>query len=231
MVFSRTYASADNCRVNLYFEWIILFIVVIKKCKIDAFGGNSGSPLFNKKGNIVGILCEGNKDYTIDDNYDGKGVTRCVANRLEDNKVVNFEKCQRISTLTVVQEYITRKSLGFKLEKSDFPDNFANGFYLLGMCTNNVCANLNQDIWMHLGKGTFHIDEKMCTTKCKNCTQEVKVKDAGVHDEIFEIEGQVLNPKQARLYKKSVALRGKIKSIGQEEKFTWGYLKFIVGKV
>ena len=75
------------------------------ECKVDACGGNSGSPLCRlDTGEVVGILCEGNTDYVIDNDYEKKGIQRCISNRMQTSTVKEYEKCQSITMLTAVKE-------------------------------------------------------------------------------------------------------------------------------
>jgi DNA replication protein DnaC len=76
------------------------------ECKLDAFRGNSGSPVLNKETNqVVGILIEGNTDYQVVPNYQGTGQTRiqaCYITRLEiGSKQIGkkMENCQRLDIL------------------------------------------------------------------------------------------------------------------------------------
>jgi len=61
------------------------------KAKIDAFAGNSGSPIFHDK-KVVGILIQGNDDYD-------EGPTKTSLHRVAKGK--GYEICQRTSSLPV----------------------------------------------------------------------------------------------------------------------------------
>lgn len=62
----------------------------------DAFAGNSGSAVFNKKGKVVGILCSGNGDYQL--SLSGESVVGYVVNPATEG----YERCQKISALKKV---------------------------------------------------------------------------------------------------------------------------------
>lgn len=65
------------------------------EAKIDAFHGNSGSPVFNKAGKVIGMLTSGDPiDY--DRYYD-----RVVPHRADPKyiKIFGYEKCQRMTAL------------------------------------------------------------------------------------------------------------------------------------
>ena len=65
-------------------------------CYLDAFSGNSGSPVFDLlTQKVIGILCGGGEDYEVTHNYKQTGTKRIQAHRVENGS----EKCQRVNTL------------------------------------------------------------------------------------------------------------------------------------
>ena len=78
-------------------------------CDLDAFGGNSGSPIFNKEtGKVVGMLCSGGDDYKITNNYRGTGQRRIQAHRVTQREIGNqgYEVCQRMSVLRFLVDHL-----------------------------------------------------------------------------------------------------------------------------
>ncbi|MBA3238300.1 MAG: HEAT repeat domain-containing protein [Parachlamydiaceae bacterium] len=76
------------------------------ECKLDAFRGNSGSPVFNRTtSQIEGILIEGTDDYEVVPNYRGTGQTRIQTSCISESKIVSnqigkrMENCQRLDVL------------------------------------------------------------------------------------------------------------------------------------
>ena len=129
------------------------------ECKVDAFAGDSGSPICRvDNGEVIGILCQGNEDYILDSNYAGRGQTRCVPQRVKTITIKGYEKCQRISKLTFVRDYLACWSSGFKLRtmKNHSISIHTPGFYVLGECMNSACTLLNQpSCRLHGTRGTF----------------------------------------------------------------------------
>jgi HEAT repeat protein/V8-like Glu-specific endopeptidase len=75
-------------------------------CDLDAFAGNSGSFVGSKSSyQVVGILCDGTKDYETTQDYQGTGETRIQAchitqSMIGQNKIGNrLENCQRMDVL------------------------------------------------------------------------------------------------------------------------------------
>jgi HEAT repeat protein/V8-like Glu-specific endopeptidase len=76
------------------------------ECNLDAFGGNSGSfvaAVSTKLGS--GILCSGDRDFEITDNYKKMGQKRIQACRITESQIMQrrigdrLENCQRIDSL------------------------------------------------------------------------------------------------------------------------------------
>ncbi|MGZ3634056.1 MAG: trypsin-like serine peptidase [Parachlamydiaceae bacterium] len=78
------------------------------QAKIDAFAGNSGSPIFDKETKkVIGILIEGNEDY--DSNSTGVSL-----HHVEDKEVQKwgYEECQRTTSLPqAIMEMIKQKEV------------------------------------------------------------------------------------------------------------------------
>ena len=70
------------------------------ECKIDAFKGNSGSPVFNvATQSVEGILIEGRPDYVITEQKTIQAL-HITKSKIQSNFIGNrMENCQRISTL------------------------------------------------------------------------------------------------------------------------------------
>jgi HEAT repeat protein len=69
---------------------------------LDAFGGNSGSPVFNKAtGDVEGLLCSGGVDWVITDDYRGNKQRRVQAHLITEKEtgLHGFEICQRMTVL------------------------------------------------------------------------------------------------------------------------------------
>jgi HEAT repeat protein/V8-like Glu-specific endopeptidase len=69
---------------------------------LDPFGGNSGSPVFNKiTCEVEGMLCSGGEDYEITDNYRGTHQRRIQAQQItkQESGQKGFEICQRLNVL------------------------------------------------------------------------------------------------------------------------------------
>jgi V8-like Glu-specific endopeptidase len=69
---------------------------------LDAFGGNSGSPAFNKETcEVEGILCSGGEDYEIAYDYQGTKKRRIQAHQVtkQESGRKGFEICQRLNVL------------------------------------------------------------------------------------------------------------------------------------
>lgn len=200
--------------------------------KADACGGNSGSFVCREDtGEVVGILCEGNTDYVIDQNYNGTGLKRCVSNKIKNPAIKAYEKCQRISELKFLKHCIERWSIGFKLHTIPLPTEAGTfGFYILGHCTSGTCSVENR--WIACGYGNFRLEEILHRTACTACeTGKVEVADIGIYASSYMIEGQLATPKSIRFQEESAVAHSKMKSFQQEKDFSWRYLKIQVTKL
>jgi V8-like Glu-specific endopeptidase len=88
--------------------------------KIDAFGGNSGSPIFNDEGDVIGILYSGYGDHDAVDDYKGTGKTRTKWKRIQRNE---YGQCHRMSqTMLAIADRIyayCRYTLNEKIKGSN----------------------------------------------------------------------------------------------------------------
>jgi V8-like Glu-specific endopeptidase len=69
---------------------------------LDGFGGNSGSPTFNKVTHEVeGMLCSGGEDYEITNSYRGTNKRRIQVHEITKQEIgrEGFEICQRLNVL------------------------------------------------------------------------------------------------------------------------------------
>jgi len=57
------------------------------RVKVDTFAGSSGSPLFNSKNELVGILSTGSEDFNADD-------LERVSTKRNQDKCINYKRCQ-----------------------------------------------------------------------------------------------------------------------------------------
>jgi HEAT repeat protein/V8-like Glu-specific endopeptidase len=72
------------------------------ECNLDAFGGNSGSPVFNKAtSEVEGMLCSGGEDYKITDHYRGRHERKIQAHQItrQESGSKGYEICQRLNIL------------------------------------------------------------------------------------------------------------------------------------
>lgn len=81
---------------------------------LDAFRGNSGSPVINKKTNeVIGILSSGSDDFELDSNYLGTDNERLKTKKVTKMNIARhgWERCQRLDKLNFLKTYMERKSL------------------------------------------------------------------------------------------------------------------------
>ncbi len=204
------------------------------ECKVDACGGNSGSPLCRfDTGEVVGILCEGNADYTIVADYGKKGIQRCVSNRIQPSEIKEYEKCQTISTLNTIKEYMDRWATGFKLkEMASLPTMQQPGLYIYGYCQNGSCTQFNEPLWTARGTGTFRLEEIRFRSMCITCESGiVKILDTGFYNCRYELDGEVKEPNEAVIRKQKTVTHTILKTLDQGVNFTWNFLKIKVTKI
>ena len=200
------------------------------ECKVDAFAGNSGSSVHDAKTHeVVGILCVGKTDYTITNDYEGKGLKRYVANRIT-NSFAGYETCQRMSILEPVKAYIENWSSGFKLQNIAVPLTVQKpGFYVFGSCTSDHCTFFIRSDWQLWGMGTFQLEDVLYKASCTSCEKgSIKVTNFGVHKSRYDVEGEIVEPKQSRFCIQNASALNKMKTFEQEVDFMWGYLKITV---
>lgn len=78
------------------------------ECALSGFKGNSGSPVFDKDHQLVGIFCTGNDDYEwTKSESNGKKIIREYRVKEGDG----YERCQAIFSLLSVQNFILQQSL------------------------------------------------------------------------------------------------------------------------
>ena len=78
------------------------------EANLDAFSGNSGSPILDEEGTVVGLLSRGSDDYEKVDNYKGTGNSRMQVHCIEESKISKYEICQKISSLLFVKDYMNQ---------------------------------------------------------------------------------------------------------------------------
>jgi V8-like Glu-specific endopeptidase len=80
---------------------------------LDAFKGGSGSPVFNDKHEVIGILCSGHDDLELVSDYRGSANARIQLKTLtkKDIALKGWEKCQRLDTLKFIQAFMEPSSL------------------------------------------------------------------------------------------------------------------------
>ena len=103
------------------------------KANLDAFSGNSGSPILDLQGMVIGILSRGSDDYEKVDSYKGTGNTKMQAYCINESTTLTYEICQKITSLFFVNYYLySHKDLDLSnhLEK----EKYRTFQYCLGQC-------------------------------------------------------------------------------------------------
>lgn len=201
------------------------------EANLDAFAGNSGSPVFKEAtGEIVGILCEGNLDYEVDENYRGTGERRTVARRIPpaDIQAKGFEKCQLISDLSFLQA--TFSSLNALPPAAQIDDQrLVAGLNLEGQCSNQDCRISNRWIVIPLGFGTFSLNKTCAETPCPECKKDIpptSVNSIIISSCMYQIEGrknQEYVYESFRLLKKNAGIRLNVSQ--------WNYIQLHVNQL
>lgn len=82
------------------------------RVNLDTLGGNSGSPVFNTKNEVVGILVAGHPiDYVTDSKLGCQRVNRCDEfgqNCLENSTFTELATANNMQNLSFIQKYVTR---------------------------------------------------------------------------------------------------------------------------
>jgi hypothetical protein len=124
--------------------------------KLDAFAGNSGSAVFDHiSGEVIGILCKGQKDYELTDNYKNTGTSR-----IQTYYVKNwggYESCQRIDRIAVIQSLF-----------------LANGLNIEAHCTHIECSMHEEKIFVQKGFGSFTLEKEVVKQLCNECDHKLK---------------------------------------------------------
>lgn len=199
------------------------------ECAIDAFGGNSGSPIYKKNTEknvyeVAAILCTGLDDFIIND------LKECVSNRVSKDTIGKFEGCQRISVLTSVKEYIDRWASGFKLKTlSPIPKGVTeSGCYLLVHCQS--CTSFEEPQWkLWKQEGVLYLDQMLFSASCTSCNRNLIVDDVGMYNCHYGIEGKAKSPKEVHYSNQNVSKKNNVmKILGKDSndlEIVWHYLK------
>jgi len=121
--------------------------------EITAFGGNSGSPVFDRiSGKVIGILVRGQKDLDQQILPDGSQQTVLYVVSPLEIQALGFETCQRVSFL----------------REPIFESRASAGFSLVGQCTLTDSKTI-----VYRGFGKFDVAEAISTAVCSCCGQAV----------------------------------------------------------
>lgn len=134
---------------------------------LDAFAGNSGSPVFDLSHRVVGILIEGQKDYEVTSDYRGTGERRVQASKVPPN---SFEGCTKISSLGFVHAIL--KSIEKVPTGVPKIGEVKPGLNIEGYCGNADCSNANSVFIANQGFGKFNMNRECATLTCPQCKSE-----------------------------------------------------------
>lgn len=131
-------------------------------CNVDAFAGNSGSPVFNEETNeVVGMLCAGKPDYDLDLIQSKPGQMKYKVHYVTpEERLLGDEKCQKMSPLDLVKNYINQE---LKIAEA------VEGLNLKGICQNTGCSTFQLEFFINKKFGEFDLGREMVEHDCPYC--------------------------------------------------------------
>lgn len=142
------------------------------EANLDAFEGNSGSPVLNKEGKVIGILVRGNRDYEVVPNYKGTGQRRICVQRTSEKEILlkGYEKCQRISSMNFLRGVLSSIDIPRMIESA-----VKQGLSLIGRCNKQKCSASSSLIVIPVGDGfgRFSLARVSDESSCPNCHEPI----------------------------------------------------------
>ncbi len=127
---------------------------------LDAFGGNSGSPIFDQQHQVVGILVRGADDFAVDPDYQGTGQQRLVAH-VTDNP--ESETIVRVASLAFVKAFLP----SLAVVPGGGSTQYEPGLSLEGECGSEACQGAR--VIIPYAFGTFNMSKACAQTHCSAC--------------------------------------------------------------
>lgn len=185
---------------------------------LDAFAGNSGSPVFDLTHRVVGILIEGQADYEVTENYKGTGAIRVQTAHTSPH---SFEGCTRINSLGFVHAIlasIEKVPIGVQKIGTVKP-----GLNIEAQCSNPECSNANSIFIVNRGFGKFNMNRECATLTCPQCKSESPYEHTNVltlSNCTYQIEGT--NTKNLPINRKAALEPGHPFTMDMQD---WKYLE------